>query len=312
MWILPGASRLPDRLTVYPFRGGEPFSSRVEAPGNEGPAIAPGDGGSELKVTIIGVDCATQPERTGLARAEWEDGWQSDLTALVCKKNTQVEERIAAWLPAQGPTLLALDAPLGWPAAFKQILGAHQAGDALPEPEINRFFRRATDQFVHRTLGKRPLDVGAERIARTAYRVLNLLQSLRQLTGRAIPLAWEPALPDGISAIEVYPAGTLKAWGAAYQRYKKKSQLQARHKILMGLQELLPPIAEPSVLEGNADSLDAAICVLAGADFLQGEVYQPAEAGGPGLLLAQNEGWIWVRKSSPRQKALFPSEEADA
>lgn len=259
-----------------------------------------------MKITIIGVDCATQPERTGLARAEWDSGWRSELIGLACTKTTHVAERIAAWMPPHGPALLALDAPLGWPASFKQILKAHQAGDALPEPDINRFFRRATDRFVQRTLGKKPLDVGAERIARTAYRALNLLEALRQLTNQAIPLAWSPDLPGGISAIEVYPAGTLKACGITRLPYKKKSQAQARRKILERLAEFLPAIAQPALLESNADVLDAAICVLAAADFLQGAVYQPDEAGGPGLPLAQNEGWIWARKPSPAQRMLFP------
>jgi hypothetical protein len=44
-------------------------------------------------------------------------------------------------------------------------------------------------------------------------------------------------------------------------------------------------------LESSDDALDAAICVLAGLDFLRGEVYKPKD-----FPLAKEEGWIWVRE----------------
>jgi len=45
------------------------------------------------------------------------------------------------------------------------------------------------------------------------------------------------------------------------------------------------------MLEKNDDALDAAICVLAGADFLRGEAAEP-----PDIETARKEGWIWFRK----------------
>ena len=50
--------------------------------------------------------------------------------------------------------------------------------------------------------------------------------------------------------------------------------------------------AERNDMESNADVLDAAICVLAGFDFVTGTATPPTR-----LDLAQHEGWIWVRKS---------------
>jgi len=48
---------------------------------------------------------------------------------------------------------------------------------------------------------------------------------------------------------------------------------------------------DTSLMEGNGDALDAALCVLAGVDFLRGEVLEPIE-----IPVVKREGWIWVRK----------------
>jgi hypothetical protein len=42
-------------------------------------------------------------------------------------------------------------------------------------------------------------------------------------------------------------------------------------------------------LATSADLVDAAVCVLAGADFLSGRAMGPADR-----TLAEREGWIWT------------------
>jgi hypothetical protein len=81
--------------------------------------------------------------------------------------------------------------------------------------EPNELFRRATDDDIKLRLGKRPLDVGADRIARTAAAALKLLDRLRRETGRPIPLAWTPDEDPTWRAIEVYPVATRIAHCAA-------------------------------------------------------------------------------------------------
>jgi hypothetical protein len=44
------------------------------------------------------------------------------------------------------------------------------------------------------------------------------------------------------------------------------------------------------LFENDVDILDAVLCVLAGVDFLKGEVLFPKD-----MALARKEGWIWVR-----------------
>src|SRR5437016_7332440 len=48
-------------------------------------------------------------------------------------------------------------------------------------------FRRVTDDVIYERLGKRPLDVGADRIARTAHAALRFLEELRGFLGSTSP-----------------------------------------------------------------------------------------------------------------------------
>ena len=244
--------------------------------------------------TLIGIDCATVDAKVGLAVAQADGERCAVQFAGVCSTEQEVAGVVAGWLARVPRALLAFDAPLGWPEAMGPALAAHRAGDPLPVA-ANGLFRRDTDRFVKARLGKQSLDVGADRIARTAHAALTLLADLRGRTGLPIPLAWTPADATPAAAIEVYPAATLLAHGIPSRGYKKKEQT-AERRVIMGLLEKhlgLPPCR--AAMAANADALDAAVCVLAGWDFLRGHVYSPGDPA-----LARHEGWIWVRQlSSP-------------
>jgi hypothetical protein len=187
-------------------------------------------------------------------------------------------------------TLVAIDAPLGWPIGLGQTLHSHEAGAPIGL-EANWMFRRETDRAIKRRTGKQPLDVGADRIARTAHAALGFLQELRQRTDETIPLVWNPVIGDGTYAVEVYPGATLAAYGVRASGYKKKGQHTAHRAVLELLEERVALPDDRTLLENNNDVLDAALCVLAGVDFLRGEALKPTD-----LELARKEGWIWVRK----------------
>jgi predicted RNase H-like nuclease len=242
-----------------------------------------------MSLTIVGIDCATDPSKTGLALAVAE-GDRTALLDITTAKLSSPSTIIHQWIRDSHRVLLALDAPLGWPAQLSTTLIEHDAGEGLDAP-ADHLFRRRTDRFITETLGKRPLDVGADRIARTAHSALTMLTELRRLTGAEIPLAWSPKLGEQIQAIEVYPAGTLTALELTATGYKKSGDECVRREILRFLRELidLTRISEDR-LAGSADLLDAAICVQAAADFLQWRVLPPDD-----LELARREGWIWVR-----------------
>lgn len=230
-----------------------------------------------MTVALLGVDCSTDPHKTGLALGELHGETVSISRCSICSKERPPAALAREWLHECESVLIALDAPLGWPRALGAALQGHVAGAALGK-EPHELFRRATDDEIKFRLGKRPLDVGADRIARTAAAALRLLDCLRRETGRPIPLAWTPDEDATWRAIEVYPAATRIAHGAADQGGS-----------LAGLDDLLDCSAvEPSVL-AREDAVDACVCVLAAADFLRGRAVSP-----PNLETALLEGWIWV------------------
>ena len=241
-----------------------------------------------METAIIGLDCATTFKRPGGSMARFRPpGAFLDFAAT---GGPDLVETILRYSRPFQRVLLALDAPLGWPLALGEGLFNHRAGEFLPG-DANDLFRRRTDRFVREKTGKLPLDVGADRIARTAHAALNLLSNLRRLSGQAIPLAWDPDLGPGFSAIEVYPAATLKKHGLPAQGYKddhKPECLATRKRILDGLGNRLDGLPDKPLLLSNADVLDSAACILAGLDFLNGNVLFPEDPD-----LAAREGWIW-------------------
>ena len=198
---------------------------------------------------------------------------------------------------ASSPTLIALDAPLGWPGALAEVLPAHLAGRA-PRFTANEMFRRRTDDVVKEKLNKQPLDVGADKIARATHAALWFLGSLRETTRLAMPLAWSPGHATGVSVIEVYPAATLIAYGLlpslSYKKSTKESKYE-RRKLVDGLADIVE-LGEAARDEMVAchDLLDAAVCVIAGVDFAEGSVVEPTNGD---LEKAKREGWIWFRTS---------------
>ena len=248
---------------------------------------------------VIGIDCAAQPKNVGIAlgrrsrgvtrvetvRQDKRIGWEG----LVRQTAALIENE------ASSPTLIALDAPLGWPRALAEVLPAHLAGRA-PRFTANEMFRRRTDDVVKEKLNKQPLDVGADKIARATHAALRFLDLLREATGLAVPLAWSPGHPNGVSAIEVYPAATLIAYGLPNRGYKKSEN--ERQKLVDGLADIVElDEAAHNEMVACHDLLDAAVCVIAGVDFAEGSVVEPTSEE---LEQAKREGWIWFRTSGSR------------
>lgn len=209
------------------------------------------------------------------------------------------------WVRDGGSTLLALDSPLAWPSRLAANLLDHRPGEPISE-DADRLFRRATDKVVANEIGVRPLDVGADRIARTTHASLRLLAELRSATYQAIPVAWAPSdLNGGAAAIEVYPAATLRSLGLPHSSYKRPRQVAEHERILDGLEQHLQLQCDRQTLLETADALDAAVCALAGADFLTGAAIPPTDSD-----LARQEGWIWVRRPDSSEPDAAPTREA--
>ena len=264
-----------------------------------------------MSVQIIGIDCAAQPKDFGLARGlvrggtveivEVEKGKGSDncFGDLGGQVQCWIDRHYADGL---GTTLLALDAPLGWPIHLTRALRNHRAGAPLRRPSEtsrkanpgNYLFRRHTDRFIAQKFPGAPLDIGADRIARVARSALELLGRLEIPGDRqpAVPLLWNPRDLERLGAIEVYPRLTLRhlpGSGKTDLRYKRMGRgsepAQAtRRKIV---DKLLPArltfnenqlrLARPKgrSLDYDHNRIDAVLCVLAGLDFLLAESVGP-------------------------------------
>jgi hypothetical protein len=230
-----------------------------------------------VNVALLGVDCSTDPRKTGVALGELDREVVAISRCTVCSDKRPPVVVACEWLQGRSEVLIALDAPLGWPRPLGELLRRHRAGAAVAR-RANELFRRTTDDEIKLRLGKRPLDVGADRIARTAVAALELLAAIRDETGRPIPLAWSNIEPDPWRAIEVYPAATRIAHGTV-----------DRGGNLEGVEKLLDCSAiEPDVL-ACTDAADACVCTLAAADFLLVRAIAPGD-----LETALVEGWIWA------------------
>lgn len=240
---------------------------------------------------LIGLDAASQRARCGYALGRW-DGRELDLLEAGLLDTPDCSdalvEHVLPALKAEERALIAIDAPLGWPQQMGQALQSHAAGKVL-DVEKNSLFRRHTDVEIKRRLGRMPLEVGADRIARAAHSALAILQELRDRTGNEIPLAWTPQFA-GIAAIEVYPAATLTAWSVAWSGYKELSDAHGvnRQAIAKTLEERMPKLR--NYLSATGDVFDACLCLLAGSDFLLGHAIAPVDRSA-----AEKEGWIWAR-----------------
>ena len=241
-----------------------------------------------MNTHILGVDAAANDANVGLASAICDGRSTTVNRVVVCSAKRRPSEVLSKWISeASGRVLIAIDGPLGWPVGMGRRLQGHQAGEPLTVPP-NRLFRRETDRAIQTRLGKTPLDVGADRIARTAHAALRLLGELGGRLPDPIPLAWAPDFA-GAAAIEVYPAATLAVRDWPSTGYKKPGQLDKRQQIVKSLANEIQLDEVKSQLEHNANALDAVVCVLAGVDFVVGAAPGPEDVD-----LARSEGWIWV------------------
>jgi len=250
---------------------------------------------ADAAILLVGIDCATLAENTGFAVGSLDPADPSRVRIHDARCCARGEELAPLALAAIGerPALIGLDAPLGWPAPLGETLSWHQAGAPFGSPLLSddRMFSRATDLDIRTRFGKRPLEVGADRIARTARAALRVLGELEQRRNKAVALGWKPGPPEGVQALEVYPAATLAAYRVASKGYRQLPA--ARKKVLRALaSQLILPKDLDRTLAANPHALDAVLCVLAAADYLRGLAAPPTIEQ---TMLSRREGWIWVK-----------------
>lgn len=249
---------------------------------------------------LLGLDCAAQPQRFGVAVASlvgsseedelcWHSAWQGlQGQDIACAAVESLRE--AGWSGSE-PLVIGMDAPLGWPVRLGAALSQHRAGQALAFSS-DELFRRETDDYVYEVLGRRPLEVGADRIARAAVTALAVLDRLRLITGLELPVAVDPSGGGNTSAVlEVYPASYLLANDLPSRMYKRREQVIVRDKILAhhGFRTL--PQSVRDVCRHAPDVLDAALCVLISRAWVKGTTLAPR---GRDRNVIAVEGWVWI------------------
>lgn len=243
---------------------------------------------SASNLQILGIDAAVDPKNVGLAVATMATDERWRLTGVETgRRDAELSHQAADLLDLDRPLLVAVDAPLGWPRELGESLAQHRAGEAL-DATSDRLFTRRTDHYVREQVGLKPLDVGADRIARTARAALALLDRLRDRTGKSLPLLMNPGDAKSGGLIEVYPAATLTQHGLPAKGYKKPPARHLRETIVAGFEQRLTPGEFRSMCLASDHCLDAALCVLAAIDFLEGKCPPPQDND-----LARSEGWIW-------------------
>jgi predicted nuclease with RNAse H fold len=221
-------------------------------------------------VRLIGVDWATRESHRGIAVVDYSDESTALIELSPCKAPRTALRIVAdAMSSAALPCLIAIDAPLGWPIGLSMGLAQHVAGQGL-DITADAMFSRDTDRFVRSTLKKRPLEVGANLIARTAHSADQFLRDLRHELRCAIPLLWAPEELRDSGVIEVYPAAT---------------------KIAAGLQTTAATLGIGDGKCATKHVEDALWCAAAALHFVRTECYPPLDVD-----KSRREGWIWFRR----------------
>ena len=235
---------------------------------------------------FIGVDYSTDPKKTGLARASEGQSRLQCHEARTGRSPDDVVETLVRWLSDDPVCVIAIDAPLGWPKSMGDSLASHRAGQGI-DVNGDLMFKRETDRTVQRTLNKRPLEVGANLIARTALAALKMVAQVR--TQVPVEMGWTPGAVSGRQLIEVYPVATLVSRELPTSNYKGREDEQRRAEMLDGLGVQLSDSLAKAETETD-HVLDAIICCVAADDYARGHALIPTDRA-----LAVREGWIWFR-----------------
>ena len=236
-------------------------------------------------VFTLGIDLAAEPAKTALARVQWTRSGALVRDLVVGVDDDALLGQLATAEKA------GIDCPLGWPHAFTTFITQHQSG-TIADPACAKdkhgrrhLLWRLTDEVVRARTGLVPLSVAADRIAHVTLRCA-VLQARLSAAGH-------PVDRTGVGVVvEVYPAGSLRAWGLPYRRYKGPTGTAALH---VAVDELLSqaPWLDLGEFEKHCrtrdDAFDAVIAALTARATAMGLTLRPASEE---LDQARTEGWI--------------------
>ncbi|MDE3222918.1 MAG: DUF429 domain-containing protein [Acidobacteriota bacterium] len=243
---------------------------------------------------FLGVDLAVRATNTGLALLEINDRRAHASWPEVTASDEELVRLVDA------ATVVGLDAPLGWPTEFVELVRRHGDFSGPDTWDVSRLRYRATDRFVAQLTGRAPLSVSADLIGAVAMRAAGL--QTRWAT------AWGAAQPrDGSGRlVEVYPRAALWAWalrpsGAPYKGAtnveRRRATRDARAAILAQLTDRAPWLSFSAELHeqcvNSDDVLDALVSALVAWAASRGQTHRVATQEYD-LNLVRREGWIHV------------------
>lgn len=286
------------------------------------------------RVRIIGIDCAADPKNIAVASAV-QVGTRLTVDDLFFGKGKRNDRNrterldrlainIAEKTSSEAPTLLAFDAPLGWPVVMRQALAEGFAGSAADIPDdAGEMFRRRTDRFVTCKTGKTPQSVGASWVASLTHTALRLIRMIeekcenrkRKVTMESKPLERCDAFRKDVHLIEVYPAlagplflrgpSCFESWTAVGDELKafRKERWDTIAERLRGRLQTdcasLPAGVMDDTERLHDHGLDAILCAWTAWRFLQGECVSPPTKETDITEHLAREGWIWFDRGTP-------------
>jgi hypothetical protein len=197
---------------------------------------------------------------------------------------------------AKGSVTVAIDTPLGWPAAFLDLLLHRRLPNSIPEIQHkNNILFRRTDQILVEN-GHRPLSVVQDLISSASTKGMFFLERAR-LTQTQLGIWTGDEKPRRlrVTAIETYPAPCKKGqmFDAAVAEIAKAEDFR---KVCDRKRHV------------EADVKDALYCALVAFELVHRRegLLSPDSAGHP---VSAEEGWIWIpRECYPKIAGSRPSQ----
>ena len=232
-------------------------------------------------MVTLGVDLASQPQRTATCLIRWDRGSACVETLSLGATDAELHELFGR------ADKIGIDAPFGWPAPFSRAVAEYQSETVWPSTGVPQLRFRRTDEFVRETLGRWPLSVSSDLIAVPAMRAVRLLAEVAA-TGEAIDRS------GGGCFVEVYPAAALHVWGFPSRGYKRTKGAAVRARLVSDLAERTADWLTLSEEDwdrctASDDVLDALAAALVARAAALGHC-EPIPSGDHEL--AQEEGWI--------------------
>lgn len=229
----------------------------------------------------LGIDLASQPERTGACFVEWHQGGATVRSVVCGASDTDLLDGIT------DAARVGIDVPLGWPDAFVELVAGHHGGAAPAEARVADLRYRDTDREVRRLTGRWPLSVSSDLIAVPTFRAVRLLSAL---AARGEPVDRS----GGGKVVEAYPAAALKRWGFDAAGYKGADGRERRRALLQALEsrtEAWLKLDDPmrATCSDKDDALDALVAALIARAAALGLCEPIPEAS---RARAAREGWI--------------------